>query len=92
MHTGCIRGRLLGTGSLALKEGEEWMLTHDTNHKNLCKPELPCFINNHHVVNGKKRAPQRKDLHDPTCLQRRCLEVQDALRKGQRVAKRVREA
>jgi hypothetical protein len=80
---------VLGTGELSLGEGEQWMLTHDTHHNNLCKEGLPCFDQNHHVDNktGKKRAPQRKELHKRDCLQRRCLEVQNAVKKGQRVAR-----
>ena len=64
------------------------MLTHDTHHNNLCKEGVACFDKNHHVMaSGKKRAPQRKDLHDRDCLQRRCLEVQGAVKKGQRVTR-----
>jgi hypothetical protein len=72
----------------ATLEGEEWMLTHDTKNKNLCKEGVACFDKNHHVMgNGKKRAPQRKELHDRNCLQRRCLEVQDAVKKVLRVGR-----
>lgn len=81
--------KLLGTGELILEEGEEWMATHDTKNRNLCKEDLPCFINNHTVdkSSGKKRRPERREMHDRSCLQRRCLEVQDALKKGRRVVK-----
>ena len=78
----------LGTGELSLAEGEEWMLTHDTKNKNLCTEGVACFDKNNHVMaSGKKRAPQRKELHDRNCLQRRCLEVQDAIKKGHRVVR-----
>ena len=77
----------LGSGELRLAEGEEWMLTHNTHHNNLCVEGTPCFDANHTVDKrtGKKRAPQRRELHHPACKQRRCLEVKLALRKGQRV-------
>ena len=81
--------KLLGTGELILEEGEEWMATYDTKNKNLCKDGTLCFDANHTVdrQTGKKRAPQRRELHNSNCKQRRCLEVQDALKKGQRVVK-----
>ena len=78
---------VLGSGELKLAEGEEWMLTYDTKNKNLCKEGTPCFEANHHrdQKTGKKRAPQRQELHQLDCKQRRCLEVQAALRASKRV-------
>ena len=80
----------LGTGELSLAEGEEWMLTHDTKNSNLCKPGLPCYDCNHTTDSrtGRKRAPVGVRKHDAACLQRRCLEVQLALKNGHRVVKR----
>jgi len=81
--------KLLGSGELFLEPGEEWMLTHPTKHKNLCLPGSKCFEENGIVdKNGNKRRPPRMEMHDRMCKQRKCLEVQAAWRKGQRVVKR----
>ena len=90
LATAAAFNEALGTGELFLAEGEEWMLTHDTKNSNLCKPGLPCYDCNHTTDSrtGRKRAPVGVRKHDAACLQRRCLEVQLALKNGHRVVKK----
>lgn len=76
----------LGTATLQIAEGEEWLLS--SGRKRYCREGTPCFDANHTVdQNGSKRAPHALGSHLMSCPQRRHLEVQQALMKGVRVGR-----